>query len=67
MLIALAGALAVVASMEYAPLRGHRRGVGEYYAILIGLVFGLYLLVGATHLVVLYVALELVSSPPMCW
>ncbi|MCS7081579.1 MAG: NADH-quinone oxidoreductase subunit N [Bacteroidetes bacterium] len=61
LLFALAGALAVIASMESLPLRLHRRSMGEYYAILVGLIFGLYLMASAAHLVALYLAIELVS------
>jgi NADH-quinone oxidoreductase subunit N len=57
-----AGALAVLITMESEEL-GERNvaNIGEYYAVLIGMVLGMFLMASASDMLMMFLALELVS------
>ena len=59
--IALAGILVVVFSMESGELNSPGRKVGEYYALLCAAALGFMLMAGATNLLMMYIAIELSS------
>jgi len=57
-----AGVLAILISMDSEELnKPETRSLGEYYAILIAMVLGMFLMASATDLLMMYLSLELVS------
>ena len=61
LLTSVAGILVIFMSMASRELR-HRSGrLGEYYALIIGMSIGLYLMPASTDLLMMYISLELVS------
>ncbi len=60
--VILASAIFVVIfSMQLAELTRGKRSVAEYYALLIALTLGLFLMAGSTNLLMMYLSLELSS------
>ena len=60
--VILASAIFVVIfSMQFTELTRGKRSVAEYYAILIALTLGLFLMTGSTNLLMMYLSLELSS------
>ena len=53
--------LVTIFSMQFNELASVKRGVGEYYSLLIALTLGLFLMTGATNLLMMYLSLELSS------
>jgi len=60
-LILISTVLVVLFSLHLNELNTGKRSVGEYYALLIALTLGLFLMTGATNLLMMYLALELSS------
>jgi NADH-quinone oxidoreductase subunit N len=61
-LIAVAGILVVVFSMLSRELvNDGKPRLGEYYSLLLSMTFGMYLMVGANDLLLMYMAIEIVS------
>lgn len=58
-LVSIAAILVMWISFTSSELRGRR--VGEYYVLILTLVLGMFFLVSATHLLSIYIALEMVS------
>lgn len=56
-----AGLLIVVFSMQSRELDNNRTRIGEYYMLITGVMFGMFLMVGATNLLLMYLAFELTS------
>ena len=61
LLVSLAGILVILMSMASRELNLHRRRFGEYYALILGMSIGLYLMPASTDLIMMYISLELVS------
>jgi NADH-quinone oxidoreductase subunit N len=51
----------VIMSLSYKELYKDDRKVGEYYAMLVGMTFGMFLLSSATNLITIYLAVEILS------
>jgi NADH-quinone oxidoreductase subunit N len=63
LMIAVPALLTVIASVRSRRLRENSRGLGEYYLMVLAMLIGMYFLVMAQHLVMLFLALEMVSLP----
>ncbi len=59
--ILVSAIIVVIFSMQFAELTRGKRSVAEYYALLIALTLGLFLMVGSTNLLMMYLSLELSS------
>ena len=59
--ILLSAAIVVVFSMMSRELKEGAPTVGEYYALLVGMTFGMFLMTGASNLLMMYLAMELTS------
>ncbi|NTU90708.1 MAG: NADH-quinone oxidoreductase subunit N [Chlorobiaceae bacterium] len=57
----LTGVLAVVISMEDEHLNAQESGVGEYYALIVGMVIGMIMMASSTDLLMMFLAMELVG------
>lgn len=57
----ISAAITILISLSSAELKKNNRRVGEYYIILVGLTFGMVLMSGATNLLMMFLAIELVS------
>src|ERR1041385_2637985 len=60
-IILASSALIVVFSIQSKELNAGNRRLGEYYALLIALTLGMFLMTGATNLLMMYLSLELAS------
>lgn len=60
-LLLVAGLFIVLFSMKSRELEHNSSRIGEYYMLLTGVLFGMFLMVGATHLLLMYLAFELTS------
>ncbi len=56
-----AGLFIVLFSMKSRELEHNRTRLGEYYMLITGVIFGMFLMVGATNLLLMYLAFELTS------
>ncbi len=56
-----AGLLIVLFSMKSRELEHNSTRIGEYYMLITGVIFGMFLMVGATNLLLMYLAFELTS------
>ncbi len=61
LLIIAAGAFTILFSLNSSELTTIHQRLGEYYAILFTAMLGMFLMVSATHLLTLYLAIELTS------
>jgi NADH-quinone oxidoreductase subunit N len=61
LIILLTSFLIVLFSLNSKEIRNETRSSGEYYALLAALTLGMMLMCGATHLLMMYIALELTS------
>jgi NADH-quinone oxidoreductase subunit N len=61
LVILVSGIVVVAFSMMSEELRLGARGLGEYYALLVALVLGMFLMTGASSLLMIYLAMELTS------
>ncbi len=59
--VLIASFLVVLMSFFYDELNAEGRSVGEYYTIIVGMTFGMFLLVGANNLLLMYLAIEIMS------
>jgi NADH-quinone oxidoreductase subunit N len=59
--ILISGAIVVVFSFHLKELTAVRRSLGEYYALLLSLTLGMFLMSGASNLLMMYISLELTS------
>lgn len=59
--ILLSSIFIVIFSLQSDELNSRNRSVGEYYALLLALSLGMFLMTGATNLLMMYLALELSS------
>ena len=57
----VAGLFIVLFSMKSRELEYNSSRIGEYYMLLTGVIFGMFLMVGATNLLLMYLAFELTS------
>ncbi len=57
----VAGLFIVLFSMKSRELEHNATRIGEYYMLLTGVIFGMFLMVGATNLLLMYLAFELTS------
>ncbi|OGU58671.1 MAG: hypothetical protein A2X64_09220 [Ignavibacteria bacterium GWF2_33_9] len=53
--------LIVIMSMSYKELYKDNRKVGEYYSMLMGMTFGMFVLASAVNLITIYLAIEILS------
>lgn len=53
--------LVIIMSLSYKELYKDNRKVGEYYVMLVGMTFGMFLLSSAVNLVTIYLAVEILS------
>ncbi len=60
-IILITSALIVVISFFSKELYTEGRTLGEYYSLIVGMTFGMFLLVGATNLIMVYLAIETMS------
>jgi NADH-quinone oxidoreductase subunit N len=60
-IILLASLLVIIFSQHSNELNTGKRNLGEYYALLISLTLGMFLMTGATNLLMMYLSLELTS------
>jgi NADH-quinone oxidoreductase subunit N len=60
-IILLSSMFVVVFSMMSKELKEHTRSLGEYYALLLSLTLGMFLMSGASNLLMMYLAMELAS------
>ena len=60
-LILAAGVLVVLFSLQSHELRNAGRSLGEYYALILSLTLGMFLMTGASNLLMMYLSLELTS------
>ncbi len=60
-LLLAAGLLIVLFSMKSRELDLNSTRIGEYYMLITGVIFGMFLMVGATNLLLMYLAFELTS------
>ncbi len=60
-LILISGFAVVVMSFFSNEINKDGRKVGEYYALIAGMTFGMFLLCGATNLIMIYLAIEMMS------
>lgn len=60
-IILLSSFVVVLMSLFYKELYDENRSVGEYYSLIIGMTFGMFLLVGSANLIMIYVAIETMS------
>ncbi|TVQ66663.1 MAG: NADH-quinone oxidoreductase subunit N [Balneolaceae bacterium] len=51
----------VLFSLQSAELKAYKSRSGEYYMLLTGMLLGMFLMVGSTHLLMMFLALELTS------
>ncbi len=56
-----AGLLIVLFSIKSRELEHNSTSIGEYYMLVTGVIFGMFLMVGATNLLLMYLAFELTS------
>ncbi|MEX2656455.1 MAG: NADH-quinone oxidoreductase subunit N [Balneolales bacterium] len=61
MLLLAAGVFIVLFSMKCRELGHNSMRIGEYYMLVTGMIFGMFLMVGATNLLLMYLAFELTS------
>jgi len=59
--ILLSASLVVIFSMMSRELKEGASSVGEYYALLVGMTIGMFLMTGASNLLMMYLAMELAS------
>ena len=59
--ILLCSVLIVIQSLWSKELKTATRRLGEYYSLLVGMTFGMFLMVGASNLLMMYLAIELTS------
>ena len=60
-IILMSSFFVILFSIYSKELKGRPKGVGEYYALIIALTLGMFLMTGATNLLMMYLALELSS------
>lgn len=60
-IVLIATLLIVIMSFSYKELYEDHRKVGEYYSIITGMTFGMFLLCSATNLISIYLAIETMS------
>ncbi len=60
-IILLSSGIIVLFSAESAELNRGKRPIGEYYALLIALTLGMFLMTGSSNLLMMYLSLELTS------
>lgn len=60
-IILISSALIVIFSFFSGELYSGNRKLGEYYTLIIGMTFGMFLLSGASNLILIYVAIETMS------
>jgi NADH-quinone oxidoreductase subunit N len=60
-LILISSFIIVVMSFSYDELYKNSRSTGEYFTLIIGMTFGMFLLSSATNLILIYVAIETMS------
>lgn len=60
-LLLIAGIFIVFFSLQSRELETHQDRIGEYYMLITGVILGMFLMVGATHLLLIYLAFELTS------
>jgi NADH-quinone oxidoreductase subunit N len=61
LLVSLSGIIVILMSMASRELNLRARRFGEYYALILGMSIGLYLMPASTDLIMMYISLELVS------
>lgn len=61
MLLILSGIFIVLFAMKSTELKGYLSRIGEYYMLLSGMLLGMMLMVGASNLLLMYLAFELTS------
>ncbi len=61
MLLVIAGLFIVLFSVKSRELEQNITRIGEYYMLITGVIFGMFLMVGATNLLLMYLAFELTS------
>jgi NADH-quinone oxidoreductase subunit N len=59
--ILLSGFIVIIISFFSNELYEHGRGMGEYFTLIVGMTFGMFLLSGATNLIMIYLAIETMS------
>lgn len=57
----LATAFFILFSMKSRELQPYIHRIGEYYMLVVGMLLGMFLMVGATHILMIYLAFELTS------
>lgn len=60
-LILLASFIVVLMSFFSNEINNEKRKVGEYYSLIAGMTFGMFLLVGASNLIMIYLGIEILS------
>lgn len=60
-IILLSSFVIILMSIFSKELYANSRSVGEYYSLIIGMTFGMFLLVGSANLIMIYVAIETMS------
>lgn len=60
-LVLISSAIVVIMSFFSEELNRNNRRVGEYYSLISGMTFGMFLLSGATNLIMIYLAIEILS------
>lgn len=60
-IVLISSAIVIVISFFSKELYADDRKLGEYFTIIVGMNFGMFLLVGATNLIMVYLAIEILS------